>query len=436
MPTSAGGDQPQRRAPGMISRHGRALAEIAGVSVVGIVATTAFQLITIRGLGPASYSLLAAALALINVAAIGSSALRNSVAVTTAEALHAPRSIPGDRVRRVDGALVEALVLGGIGTLAVFALSSTLAAPGATGVLTVVLTAAAMIPNFLFALAQGRLQGAGDSRSVVWWSTGAQVAQAVLALIAMLAHAGSAAILAILVLTALTGAIGAGAVARRRSLAVGRSPFTMQSTVVLLLTVGFAWLTNADVVLVRAGTPEELAGAYAAAAVLVKTTLIIPATFSLYLLPRFVRSKGNAALTNLGVTVILGVTLLTGVAMFLLVVLFGPWIVGLLFGSHYAATAQIVVGFSLAWIPWALAQGVLVRITAAASKAALAVFLLAAVAQWVVASATLPDVDAWLVGNGLIGLVTFLALYGIHWALLLHSRRTGRTAVVEEQPAP
>jgi O-antigen/teichoic acid export membrane protein len=406
----------------MLVRHGRALAEIAGVSVLGILATTAFQIITIRGLGPSAYGLLAAALALINVAAIGSSALRNSVAVTTAEALHAHR-VPDGRTRRIDGATVEALVLGGIGTIGVFALSSTLAAPGAAGVLTVVLTAAAMIPNFLFALQQGRLQGAEDSRAVVWWSTGAQVAQALLALVAILLGLGSAAILAILVLTALVGAIGAGTMARRRALAVGRSPFTMQSTVVLLLTVGFAWLTNADVVLVRAGTPDHVSGAYAAAAVLVKTTLIIPATFSLYLLPRFVRSRGNAALTNLGVTVILGVTLLTGIAMFLLVTLWGPWIVGLLFGSHYAQTAQIVVGFSIAWIPWALAQGVLVRITAAASKVALAVFLLAAVAQWLVASAVLPDVDAWLVGNGLIGLATFLALYGIHWAMLLRGRR-------------
>jgi O-antigen/teichoic acid export membrane protein len=420
----------------MITRHGRALAEIAGVSALGILATTAFQIITIRGLGPSAYGLLAAALALINVAAIGSSALRNSVAVTTAEALHVPHSVPGERTRRMDGALIEALVLGGIGTLGVFALSSRLAAPGALGVVTIVLTAAAMIPNFLFALAQGRLQGAEDSRAVVWWSTGAQVAQAVLALAAILLGGGSIAILVILVLTALTGAIGAGSMARRRALAVGRSPFTMQSTVVLLLTVGFAWLTNADVVLVRGDAPDAVAGAYAAAAVLIKTTLIIPSTFSLYLLPRFVRSKGNAALTNLGVTVILAVTLLTGLVMFAAVSLLGPWIVGLLFGSHYAQTAQIVVAFSVAWLPWALAQGVLVRITAIASRTALAVFLLGAVAQWLVASATLPDVDAWLIGNGLIGLAIFLSLYGIHWALLIRSRRAGQERAIEEPATP
>jgi len=48
-----------------------------------------------------------------------------------------------------------------------------------------------------------------------------------------------------------------------------------------------------------------------------------------------------------------------------------------------------------------------------------------------VASATLPDIDAWLLGNGLIGLAAFLALYGIHWALLLRGRRR-RSDVVEE----
>ena len=410
----------------MVARHGRALAEIGIVSALGIVATTAFQIITIRGLGPSSYGLLAAALALINVAAIGSSALRNSVAVGTAEALHdglVERTAPGSEGRRrLDGSFIEALVLGGIGTLGVFALSSTLAAPGVLGLVTVLLTAAAMIPNFLFARAQGRLQGAGDSRAVVWWSTGAQVAQALLALVAVLLHAESSAILAILVVTAVVGAIGASLQARREAVPLGGRPFTINSTVVLLLTIGFAWLTNADVVFVRAGTPQEVAGAYAAAAVLIKTTLIVPATFSLYLLPRFVRSRGNAALTNLGVTVILGITALTGVAMFLIVLVAGDWIVGLLFGSHYALTGQIVVGFSIAWIPWALAQGILVRITAAASRVGVAVFAVAALAQWAAASLTLPDIDAWLVANGLVGLFVFVSLYAIHWVLLRRHR--------------
>jgi len=362
------------------------------------------------------------------VAAIGSSALRNSVAVTTAESLSAPPVLREAGSRRLDGSLIEALVLGGIGTIGVFLLSSTLAAPGTTGVAIVLLTAAAMIPNFLFARAQGRLQGAGDSRAVVWWSTGAQVAQALLALVAVLLGADTLAILAILVLTALAGAVGAGWQARREATPPHTRAFTVSSTVVLLLTIGFAWLTNADVVFVRASVPGEVAGAYAAAAVLIKTTLIVPATFSLYLLPRFVRSRGNAALTNLGVTVILSVTLLTGLVMFGLVSVAGPWIVGLLFGSHYVQTAQIVVGFSIAWLPWALAQGILVRITAAASKAGLVVFVLATAAQFLVSRFTLPDITAWLTGNGLVGLFVFVSLYAIHWRLL----RANRTAPAED----
>ncbi|MFP3464446.1 hypothetical protein [Leifsonia sp. SIMBA_070] len=416
----------------MVARHGRALAEIGIVSALGIVATTAFQIITIRGLGPSSYGLLAAALALINVAAIGSSALRNSVAVGTAEALSGALTPAAAGRRRLDGSFIEALVLGGLGTLGVFALSSTLAAPGAVGLVTVLLTAAAMIPNFLFARAQGRLQGAGDSRAVVWWSTGAQMAQAVLALVAVLLSAESSAILAILVLTALAGAVGASLQARREAVPLTGRPFTVNSTVVLLLTIGFAWLTNADVVFVRAGTPQDVAGAYAAAAVLIKTTLIVPATFSLYLLPRFVRSRGNAALTNLGVTVILVITALTGVAMFVIVAVAGGWIVGLLFGSHYALTGQIVVGFAIAWLPWALAQGILVRITAAASRVALAVFAVATLAQWAAATLTLPNIDAWLVANGVVGLFVFVSLYAIHWVLLRRHREAAPADAAEE----
>lgn len=420
---------------GIVARHGRAIAEIAFVSALGIVATTAFQLITIRGLGPETYGVLAAAIALINVAAIGSSALRNSVAVTTAESvLHrdALTEQPSTR-RRLDGSLIEALALGVIGTIGVFLLAPVIASPGPSGVLVVVLTAAAILPNFLFARAQGRLQGEGDSRSVVWWSSGAQIAQALLALLAVLIGADAILILAILVVTAAAGALGAGLQARRDHLPSRARAFTRSSTIVLLLTVAFAWLTNADVVFVRALTPPTDAGAYAAAAVLIKTTLIIPATLSLYLLPRFVHSRGDAAKTSLGVNVILGVTVLSGIAMFLVMLLFGDLIVGLLYGKDYSLTQQLVVPFALAWIPWALAQAVLVRITAASSRTALGAVLAIIVVQAGLALLTLPSIPLWLTANGIAGLVLFGALFAVHVRLL---RRGSAAESPDETPGP
>jgi O-antigen/teichoic acid export membrane protein len=369
------------------------------------------------------------------VAAIGSSALRNSVAVTTAEALHRGTSKSSDASgrRRRDGSIIEALILGGVGTLGVILFAPTISAPGAVGVAVVGLTASAMIPNFLFARAQGRLQGEGDSRSVVWWSSGAQVAQALLALVAVLLGGDAVAILAILVLTAVAGALGASIQSRRDHLPAPTRAFTANSTVVLLLTVGFAWMTNADVVFVRGLVHGEAVGAYAAAAVLIKTTLIVPATFSLYLLPRFVRRRDDTAMTALGVNVILAATIVTGLLMFGVVSLFGDFIVHLLFGAGYAQTEQIVIPFSLAWIPWALAQGVLVRITAAASRAALIAFGVAIAAQFGLAILTLPSIVNWLLANGILGLLLFAVLFAIHLRLLRSTRNAAASGLADQR---
>lgn len=404
---------------GLVAQHGKALVEIAGVSILGILATAGFQIITIRGLGPADFGLLASFLALINVASVGSSALRNSVAVSTAEALNSGGSFVGRG--RIDSSLVEALVLGALGTTGVFIFGLTIAPSGAGGLAAVALTAAAIIPYFLFSRAQGRIQGTGDSRSVVWWSTGAQIAQAVLALVAVLLGAGAAGVLVVLVVTAVAGAFGASAQARRIGLYGAGRPFSMSATVVLLLTVGFAWLTNADVVYVRALVPEELAGAYAAAAVVIKTTLVIPTTLSLYLLPRFVRSRGDASMTNLGVNVILGVTLVSGIVMFVFVFFFGGVVVDILFGARYEDSVPILIGLALSWIPWALSQGILVRTTAAVSKAGVIVIAVAALAQWASARLFLPNITWWLVANGCVGLLVFVGLYISHHLSLRRS---------------
>lgn len=415
--------QAQQRT-GIVAQHGRAIVEIAGVSALGIIASAAFQIITVRGLGPAEFGLLASFIALVNVASIGSGALRNSVAVATAAALHTGTVPSAPRRGRWDASLVEAWVLGALGTVGVLVFALVIAPKDASGLTAAVITASVITPYFLFARAQGRIQGVGDSRSVVWWSTGAQLAQAALALLVILLGGGASLVLVVLLLTAVVGAVGASLQGRRTGAPVAVRPFTMETTVVLLLTIGFAWLTNADVVFVRGGAAPELAGAYAAAAVLIKTTLVIPTTFSLYLLPRFVKNRTDAAMTNLGVNVILGATLACGVLMAVVVAFFGEPIVRILYGQSYADTAPLLVGFALAWIPWALAQGILVRITAAASKLGLIAIVVAAGAQWVLAATTLPDITAWLVANGLVGTFVFLCLYGTHWLLIRRGRRS------------
>jgi O-antigen/teichoic acid export membrane protein len=406
---------------GLFSQHGKALFEIGAASGLGIIASAGFQVVATRGLGPESFGLLAAFLALINIAAIGSSALRNSVAVAMAESRATP-SAPATRTRWLDSSLVEALVLGGACTVGVLVASPWLASSIESNVVAMILTAATVTPYFLFARAQGLLQGVGDSRSVVWWSTGAQLGQLVLALIALALGYDAIGILVVFLISVVLGTIGSTYHARKLTITSKRTPFSVSSTVVLLLTIAFAWLTNVDVILVRAGASELVAGSFAAAAVLVKTTLILPATLSLYLLPRFVSSRGNHAMTKLGVNLTLAVTFAGGLVIFLALLLAGELIVAILFGPGYELTVSFLPALALMWLPWAMTQAVLVRITSFASKAGLAVLLLAAVVQWVGSMALLPDVTAMIILNGSLGVVALLSLYGIHLFTIWHDR--------------
>jgi O-antigen/teichoic acid export membrane protein len=421
VPAAPGVPEPTGGA-GHVSRHGRAMLAITVVSGIGILATTGFQLVVIRGLGPVEYGLLASFLAFINIASIGSGALRNSVAVTVAEAR--AKGTPAAPRGRLDGSTVEAIVLGVVCTLGVLLAAPLLGTGGAADVTALAFVALTATPYFLFSRAQGLLQGIGNSRAVVLWSTGAQIAQFVLSALAVALGAGATGVLTALLVTAVVGAVGTSVAAHRRGVLSGPRVFSVDSSVVIALTIAFAWLTSVDVVLVRAESEPAVAGAYAAAAVLIKTTLIIPATISLYLLPRFVSRRRDASMTMLGVNVTLGITVVAGVAMVGLVALWGEPL-STIFGGGYEDAAAMLPGFAVAWLPWALAQGLLVRLTAVSSRSALVVLVLAAAAQWFGGHAALPGVDRFILVNGIVGAVTFAALFAVHLVL---ARKDGRAA--------
>lgn len=396
---------------GFAASHGRAILTIGAVSALGILASAGFQIVTIRGLGPLGFGLLASFLALVNIAAIGSSALRNSVAVATADAgVPAPVVAP----RRFDSSLVEALVLGGLSTVGILVVAPLLAASLGANLTALALTAAVVSPYFLFSRAQGLLQGRGDSRSVVWWSTGAQVAQLGFTIVALALGLGAIGVLVGLLLTAVLGTVGASYQSRNIITARTTRPFSRRSLVVLLITLSFAWLTSIDVVLVQLGTSDAVAGAFAAAAVLIKTTLIIPATLSLYLLPKFVGRKNDASMTRLGVNVTLAITFVSGLLMFGLVTVAGERIVAILFGAAYDASAELLPLMALMWIPWAMAQGLLIRLTASSSRGGLLILVAAIGVQWVGSTLLLPDLPAMIILNGAVGFLALAGLFAIH----------------------
>ncbi len=416
---------------GLLSQHGRALVEISVASALGIVASAGFQVVATRGLGPEAFGLLAAFLALINIAAIGSSALRNSVAVATAEFLSKPETALQKRTRFLDSFSIEAIALGGACTVGVLLASPWLATSIESKPVALIIAAATIVPYFLFARAQGLLQGAGDARSVVWWSTGAQLMQLGLAFVVISLGYQAVGILVMFLFTVIAATAGSSFQARHLRVDPRHRPFSMSSSVVLVLTIAFAWLTNVDVILVRMGASEIVAGSFAAAAILVKTTLILPAMLSLYLLPRFVSGRKNHALTKLGVNLTLAVTFVGGVMIFLILLFAGGPIVGLLFGRGYELTVGFLPTLALMWLPWAMTQAVLVRITSISSKAGLVVLLIAAAIQWPGALALLPDIPAMILLNGTLGIFALVSLYAIHLYAVRNDKRREATTTID-----
>jgi O-antigen/teichoic acid export membrane protein len=396
---------------GYLRRHAGPLLAVGGLAGLGIVSTSAFHVVTGRGLGPGAFGLLAAFLAIVNIGAIGASALQNSVAVVTAEPVGPTAE---GRTRWFDGAATEAVVLGGAVTAAVVACAPQVAGWLGTSTLAVHLAALTILPSFLFSVALGRLQGAGRATAVSGYSTASQVVRLLLAAAVLVAGLGAVSVLLAVLIAIVAVAVAASWHTRRLRLRSGTRAFSGKSAVLILLTLSFAWLTNIEVVLVRASTVEEVSGAFAAGAVLAKMILLVPTVLSLYLLPRFVTRRTDAGAVRYGVNIVLATVLAAGLGVAVAVALFGDALVRILFGSGYGPAADLLPWMAIAYLPWALAQGLLISLTAAASRRALAVLLAACVAQWWAASLVLPDVLTMIAAIGCIGAVTTAALFALH----------------------
>lgn len=405
---------------GYLRRHAAPLLTVGGLAGLGIASTSAFHVVTGRALGPGAFGLLAAFLAVVNIASIGASALQNSVAVVTAEAVTRDER----PTRRLDSATIEALALGGAVTLAILLASPILADWLGTSSLAVNLAALTVIPSFLLCVALGRLQGVGRATAVSGYSTASQVLRLLLAVAVLAAGLGAVSVLFCVLVAIVAAAVAAGWQTRKLHVRSTARAFSRKTTVLILLTLSFAWLTNIEVVLVRANTVEDVSGAFAAGAVLAKMILLVPTVLSLYLLPRFVFRGSDRGAVRYGVNIVLATVLASGLGLAALVALFGDTLVALLFGPGYDLAAEILPWMAIAYLPWALAQGLLISLTASASRSALAVLVAAAVVQWIAASVLLPDIEAMIAGIGIIGVLTTATLFVLH----LRRSRVGTAA--------
>lgn len=396
---------------GYLRRHAAPLLTVGGLAGLGILSTSAFHVVTGRGLGPGAFGLLAAFLAIVNIAAIGAAALQNSVAVVTAEP---PAGDGGGPLRRLDSAIVEALVLGGILTIVIVAAAPLLADWLGTSSLAVYLAAFTVIPSFLFSVALGRLQGAGRAMAVSGYSTASQLLRLLLAVGILAAGLGAVSVLFSVLVSIAAVAVAASWQTRHLHVRSTARAFSKKSTVLILLSLSFAWLTNIEIVLVRGNTVEEVSGAFAAGAVLAKMVLLVPTVLSLYLLPRFVFRRTDRGAVRYGINIVLLVVLASGLALAGVVSVLGDFLVSLLFGSGYGLTADLLPWMAVAYLPWALGQGLLISLLASASRSALAALVIAGVVQWIAATILLPNIYAMIAGIGVIGALTTAALFLLH----------------------
>lgn len=409
-------DAPDRRRGGLLGHvkaHAGPLTGVAFASVLGAAASFVFQILSARYLAPVDFGLLAAFFVIVNVASIGSSALQNTVVVHTAS------SVAGAETRPRRRWPVEAVAVGLSGAVLVCALSPWLAQALDTGVWVLIVAAATIPLSFVFADAVGLLQGSGRVASSIWWSTGALLARVVMIVVVIAVGAGLGGVIGSILATSVLGAVGAVWTARRIR-RPARGLFTATGLVIVILTVAFTWLTGADVFFLRASGPAELAGAYASVVVLVKGAFLLPATLSLYLLPRFVRNRDNVKLTRLGVLLTLGASLTTSALMIAVFAAFGPWLVPLLFGSAYTEAISLLIPIAVAYTPWMAAQGMLIKMTSSASPAAAVLAIVTVIAQGIFFALVAPNVEAMLIGLFVLGVIMLGAFLVID---ALQSRR-------------
>jgi O-antigen/teichoic acid export membrane protein len=386
-------------------------------------------MLTSRSLGPEAFGLLAAFMAIVGIASTGSSALQNSVAVGSASSLHKESPVHRSRSKfNWDPSLTEAIVLGGIGSLAVAISAPWLAKSLNTGPEAVFLAAATILPAFLFSRSLGILQGSGKSKSVAGWTSGGQAFRLLLIVVIITLSLGAISMLFAVFLSTLIITIGSAIQASRTGITPAGVAFSKETITVLLLVLAFSWLTNIEIVLVRSGAPELESGSFAAAAVLTKTIFIVPGMMSVYLLPRFVSSKNDKTSANRGVIASVGLIFVGGAGAFVGLLLFSAPVTLLLFGKGYDLTVQYLPWMALAYLPWAMSQGLLIRLTAIASKSSLVIFLIAAVVQWVGALMLLPNIFGMIVLIGALGCAVFACLVLIHYLSLKADHPQGENA--------
>lgn len=386
---------------------------VAILSAIGIVTTFLFQIATARFLSPSEYGLVAAFLAIVNIAAIGAGALQNAVTVQVAKKEIASTRNSGNFnsarskiiFEKFDATTVEAAGLGLGGALLLLILYKPLSEQLNTQPIVLVAAAATIPMSFFISRDLGILQGTEKTVATVTWSTLSAILRLVLVLVFVLTYqSAGAAILGVFLALSITVIALWVQVSRTNYTSIHR-PFNLASLSVIFMSILFAWLTNIDIVFVRALIPATDSGNYAVVASLIKASLIIPGTVSLFLLPKLAKQSGNSLGKPLFATLIFSfaaIILFTGLMYF-----FGSFLFSLIFGSQYQLSNYFLATVSFTFLPWLLAQALLIKLNAQARFIGIPILVAVGIAQSLIFIQTLPNLELAIWSNGAIGVVCF-----------------------------
>ena len=332
---------------------GLAVAQLAA-NAIAVIFTAAFA----RVLGREDYGVLAAALSSFLIFSVPGSALQVATARAVATRRLGGRGELAATLRRWTvrlAAATAALALAGVALREPLARAMGVDAYGA---------AAATLPTvslwLLLCVQRGALAGLGAFRPVGASIVAEAAGRLVLGLLLVAAGLGTAgAYLGTPLAMALTAAALAVLIARRRGSVAGAAParmrgFAREALAPIVALAFIAVLQNVDVIVIRHQVGDDLAGAYAAAAVAAKVVVWTAVGVGLYLIPGAAARAAEGRDARPVLLRALGVVAAIAAPALLIMLLAPRLLLRVGFGEEYVAAADALPLLALAMTTLAL----------------------------------------------------------------------------------
>jgi O-antigen/teichoic acid export membrane protein len=312
------------------------------------VCNFAFQILTARQLSVDEYGLLAGFMSAVTIICVSAAALQTAAARAVAAGENEPgRSMLSDHLTR--SAVVFALALG-----AAIMVSSPWSGEALhIGELPILMLGFFGLAASLDAIANGRLQGSrrfGRQATYGLMQATGKLAAAATVLVVGYRVVG---IVGALVITSLLIAV-VGMYASRDLGAISTRVFSAEVRRSFAAVFLFWVMVSIDILIARSLWDPQQAGIYAAASVLGKAVLLLPAVISQVLFPHLAEEHAErrpvTAVMAKAILTVLAVTSLATLAL----ALAGPVVVAVLYGERYQAAAPLAWQLGAAMIPFAI----------------------------------------------------------------------------------